>query len=146
MKKASVLVICTGNSCRSQITEGYLKYFIKKMNIDINIYSAGVKAEGVNPKAISTMLEDNIDISNHTSNKIEEFSNKNISHVITVCDHANENCPVYLKKCNAVHHNFIDPSKITGDKKTIDLAFRKCREEIKAFSIDYLKTNFNANA
>ena len=89
MKKESVLVICTGNSCRSQMAEGYLKHFIKKMNIHINIYSAGVKAEGVNPKAISTMLEDNVDISNHTSNKIEEFLHKNISHVITVCDHAN---------------------------------------------------------
>ena len=146
MKKESVLVICTGNSCRSQMAEGYLKHFIKKMNIDINIYSAGVKAEGVNPKAISMMLEDNVDISNHTSNKIEEFLHKNISHVITVCDHANENCPVYLKKCNAVHHNFLDPSKITGDKNTIDLAYIKCREEIKAFSQDYLKTNFNSNA
>jgi arsenate reductase len=128
------------------MAEGYLKHFIKKMNIDINIYSAGVKADGVNPKAISTMLEDNIDISDHTSNKIEEFLHKNISHVITVCDHANENCPVYLKRCNAVHHNFTDPSKIIGDKNTIDLAYEKCREEIKAFTLDYLKTNFNSNA
>tara|TARA_B100001287_G_scaffold137918_1_gene116131 strand:- start:2848 stop:3288 length:441 start_codon:yes stop_codon:yes gene_type:complete len=146
MKKPSVLVICTGNSCRSQMAEGYLKYFIEKMNMDINIYSAGVKAEGLNPKAISTMLEDNIDISNHTSNRIEEFLHKNISHLITVCDHAHENCPIYLKKCNATHHNFTDPSKITGDKKTIDLAYKKCREEIKAFTKDYLKNNFSSNA
>jgi arsenate reductase len=125
------------------MTEGYLKYYAKKMNIDIEIFSAGIKAEGVNPKAVTTMLGDNIDISEHSSNTIEEFSNKEISHVITVCDNAKESCPIYLKKTKLIHHNFEDPSKIIGDQKKIDNAFLKCREEIKEFSLEYLKTNFN---
>lgn len=143
MQKKSILVICTGNSCRSQMTEGYLKHYANKLNIEVDVYSAGLKAEGVNAKAILTMLEDNIDISKQTSNTIEEFSDKNISHVITVCDHANENCPVYLKKTSLVHHNFEDPSKVIGEQSIIDQSFSKCREKIKAFSLNYLKTNFN---
>ena len=138
MKKSSILVICTGNSCRSQMAEGYLKYFSEKLSIDINVLSAGVKAEGLNPKAVETMSNDNIDISNQTSNTIDEYINENISHVITVCDHAHENCPVYLKKSNIFHHNFTDPSKIKGDKKTIDIAYEKCREEIKDFTYSFL--------
>ena len=82
MKIFNILVICTGNSCRSQITEGYLKFFKKKLNLSANIYSAGVRAEGVNKKAIEIMSKDNIDISNHTSNTIDEYLEKDITHVI----------------------------------------------------------------
>ena len=97
MENLNILVICTGNSCRSQIAEGYLKYFSKKLNLDANVFSAGVRAEGINKDAIEVMAKDNIDISFQTSNTIEEYLNQEISHVITVCDHANETCPVYLK-------------------------------------------------
>ena len=145
MQSFSILVICTGNSCRSQIAEGYLKYYSKKMNINANIFSAGINAEGVNPKAIQIMSEDNIDISDHTSNTIEDYFKKDITHVITVCDHANENCPVFLNKTKSTHQNFIDPSKITGDKKTISQAYKKCREEIKVFTLKYLQENFLKN-
>jgi arsenate reductase len=139
MVKINILVICTGNSCRSQMAEGYLKYFSKQLNINSNVYSAGIRAEGINKKAIVIMAKDGIDISNHTSNSLEEYKNTEISHVITVCDHANESCPVYLKKVNLTHQNFSDPSKFIGNEFEIQKAFEKCREEIKSFTLSYLK-------
>lgn len=139
MVKINILVICTGNSCRSQMAEGYLKYFSKQLNINSNVYSAGIRAEGINKKAIVIMAKDGIDISNHTSNSLEEYKNTEISHVITVCDHANESCPVYLKKANLTHQNFSDPSKFIGNEFEIQEAFEKCREEIKSFTLSYLK-------
>ena len=142
MKIFNILVICTGNSCRSQITEGYLKFYKNKLNISANIYSAGIRAEGVNKRAIEIMSKDNIDISSHTSNNIDEYLNKDISHVITVCDHANESCPIYFKKTHFTHHNFEDPSKIIGSELEIEKAFLKCRDEIKIFSEQYLKKHF----
>lgn len=138
----NILVVCTGNSCRSQIAEGYLKFFKNNLNISANIYSAGVRAEGVNKRAIEIMSKDNIDISNHSSNTIDEYLNKEITHVITVCDHANESCPVFLKKTHFTHHNFIDPSKVKGGELEIEEAFIKCRNEIKTFSERYLKNHF----
>ncbi len=139
MENINILVICTGNSCRSQIAEGYLKYFSKELKINTNVYSAGIRAEGINKKAIEIMAKDEIDISNHTSNSLEEYKNTDISHVITVCDHANESCPVYLKKVNLTHKNFSDPSKVIGNVFEIQNAFEKCREEIKSFTLDFLK-------
>tara|TARA_X000000950_G_scaffold229950_1_gene278012 strand:- start:1278 stop:1706 length:429 start_codon:yes stop_codon:yes gene_type:complete len=142
MEIYNILVICTGNSCRSQIAEGYLKFFKNNLNISANIYSAGVRAEGVNKRAIEIMSKDNIDISNHSSNTIDEYLNKEITHVITVCDHANESCPVFLKKTHFTHHNFKDPSKVKGGELEIEEAFIKCRNEIKTFSERYLKKHF----
>ena len=121
------------------MAEGYLKYFSKQLNINSNVYSAGLRAEGINKKAIDIMAKDGIDISNHTSNNLEEYKNTEISHVITVCDHANESCPVYLKKVNLTHKNFSDPSKVIGNELEIQEAFEKCREEIKSFTFSYLK-------
>ncbi len=84
-----VLVLCTGNSCRSQIAEGYLREFA---NGKAEVCSAGAETHGVNPRAIATMKEDGIDISNHTSNNIEEYRNIDFDFVITVCDNAKERC------------------------------------------------------
>jgi arsenate reductase len=139
MENINILVICTGNSCRSQIAEGYLRYFSKQLKINTNVYSAGIRAEGINKRAIEIMSQDGIDISNHTSNTLEEYANTEISHVITVCDHANESCPVYLKKVNLTHKNFTDPSKVIGNEFEIQNAFEKCREEIKSFTLSFLK-------
>ena len=139
MENINILVICTGNSCRSQIAEGYLKYFSKQLNMNTNVYSAGIRAEGINKKAMEIMAKDGIDISNHTSNTLEEYKNTEISHLITVCDHANESCPIYLKKVNLTHQNFSDPSKVTGNEFEIQNAFEKCREEIKSFTFAFLK-------
>ena len=138
MESLNILVICTGNSCRSQIAEGYLKFFSRKLNLNTNVYSAGIRAEGLNKKAIEIMAKDGIDISNHTSNTLEEYKNTEISHVITVCNHANESCPVYLKKVNLTHQNFTDPSKVIGNEFEIQDAFEKCREEIKSFTFSFL--------
>ena len=106
MKK--VLVLCTGNSCRSQIAHGYLKKFAGDK---AEIYSAGVETHGVNPKAIATMQEDGIDISMHTSNNVNEYRDIDFDYVITVCDHAKEVCPYFPSNAALFHYNFPDPAK-----------------------------------
>lgn len=123
-------MLCTGNSCRSQIAEGYLRFF----HSDIaNIYSAGVETHGVNPRAIETMLADGIDISAHTSNHVDEFLAINFDLILTVCDHASERCPIFPSTAKRVHHNFPDPAKATGSEQEIQEAFAAVREEIKSF-------------
>lgn len=130
--KKKILVLCTGNSCRSQIAEAYLRYFA---NDKADIYSAGVETHGVNPKAIATMQEDNIDISNHTSNNIDEYRNIDFDLVITVCDNAKERCPFFPTKAKRYHQNFPDPAKATGTDGEIKEQFRQVRQQIK----DYCK-------
>ena len=104
----NILVLCTGNSCRSQIAEGYLRHFAGEK---AEIYSAGIETHGVNPRAISIMKEDGIDISKHTSNNIDQYYDIEFDFVITVCDNAKENCPVFPTKAKKFHHNFPDPAK-----------------------------------
>ena len=128
--KKNILVLCTGNSCRSQIAEGYLRYFSKEK---AEIYSAGIETDGVNPKAVTTMKEDGIDISHHTSNNIDEYKNIDFDFVITVCDNAKENCPYFLTKAKVFHHNFQDPAKAVGTDEKIDQQFRNVRDEIKNY-------------
>ena len=140
--KINFLVLCTGNSCRSQIAEGFLRHICDLNNWKAKIYSAGIEAEGVNPKAIETMQEIGIDISKHSSNKIEEFNHIEFSHLITVCDHAKESCPIYLKNVIHCHENFKDPSKMNGDENYIKNCFRNCRNEIEKFVLQYLKSIF----
>jgi arsenate reductase (thioredoxin) len=130
-----ILVLCTGNSCRSQIAEGYLRHFASNK---AEVYSAGIETHGVNPKAIATMKEDGIDISKHTSNKINEYQHINFDFVITVCDNAKENCPFFPTTAIKTHHNFTDPSKTTGTEEEIMNAFRKVREEIKTFAYQFV--------
>ena len=125
-----ILVLCTGNSCRSQMAEGYLRHFA---NEKAEIYSAGVETHGVNPNAIATMKEDGIDISNHTANNIDEFYDVDFDFVITVCDNAKERCPYFPIKAKKFHHNFSDPAKAAGSEDEIREDFRKVREEIKAY-------------
>jgi arsenate reductase len=128
--KKNILVLCTGNSCRSQIAEGYLRYF----HYDVaNIYSAGVETHGVNPRAIETMLADGIDISAHTSNHVDEYLEINFDLILTVCDHASERCPIFPSTAKRLHHNFPDPAKATGSEQEIQEAFAAVREEIKSF-------------
>ena len=136
MKK--LLVLCTGNSCRSQIAEGYLRYFAKDRAI---VYSAGIETHGVNPKAIATMKEDGIDISNHTSNNITEYYDIDFDFVITVCDNANENCPFFPSKAIRFHHNFPDPAKIEGNEINILNQFRQVRDMIKVYAKNFVEEN-----
>lgn len=124
----NILVLCTGNSCRSQIAEGYLRHFLGKK---ANIYSAGTEKHGLNPKAVQTMSEDGIDISGHTSNLADEYNDIPFDYILTVCDNANENCPYFPGKAERLHRNFSDPSKVSGTVEEISQAFRKTRNEIK---------------
>ncbi len=133
MKK--VLVLCTGNSCRSQIAEGYLRFFAGNR---AEIYSAGIETHGVNPRAIAIMHEDGIDISKHTSNNIDEYRDIAFDFVITVCDNAHERCPYFADKVATFHHNFPDPAKANGTETEIITAFREVRELIKTYSADFV--------
>ena len=138
MTQKKILVLCTGNSCRSQIAEGYLRYFAGKK---ADVYSAGVETHGVNPKAIATMKEDGINISNHTSNNIDEYRNIDFDFVITVCDNAKERCPFFPTKAKKFHYNFPDPAKATGTDEEIAEEFRKVRQQIKAYCKDFITEN-----
>lgn len=134
-----VLVLCTGNSCRSQIAHGYLNKFLTDK---ADVYSAGVETHGVNPNAISTMFEDGIDISHHTSNNISEYTGIQFDYVITVCDNANERCPVFPTSAIKLHHNFPDPAKATGTQEEIKSEFARVRELIKAYCLAFSTTYF----
>lgn len=125
-----ILVLCTGNSCRSQIAEGYLRHFARNK---AEIFSAGVETHGVNPKAISTMKEDGIDISGHTSNKVGEYYGIDFDFVITVCDNAKENCPFFPTKAERLHCNFPDPAQFHGTEIEIIAEFRRVRNMIKEY-------------
>ena len=136
MKK--ILVLCTGNSCRSQIAEGYLRHFAGNK---AEVYSAGVETHGVNPKAIATMAEDGIDISHHTSNNISEYSNVPFDYVITVCDNAKERCPFFPTTAQKFHENFPDPAKTTGTEAEVMQQFREVRQIIKAYTQSFVTTH-----
>ena len=138
MKK--ILVLCTGNSCRSQMAEGYLRHFADGKAL---IYSAGLETHGVNPKAISVMQEDGIDISNHTSDNVERYKDIDFDFVITVCDHANENCPVVFTNGKRLHHNFPDPAKATGTVDEIKTAFIHTRDLIKQYCKEFVGLQLN---
>ena len=124
----NILVLCTGNSCRSQIAQGYLAAMTQEK---ANVYSAGVETHGVNPRAIAIMKEDGIDISNHTSNNISEYLNIDFDFVLTVCDNAKERCPYFPTKALKIHYNFPDPAKAIGTEEEIMEQFREVREMIK---------------
>ena len=129
MKK--VLVLCTGNSCRSQMMHGYLQ----DMSGDrAKIYGAGVETHGVNPFAIGVMAEDGVYIHHHTSNHVDEYAAIDFDLVVTVCDHAREQCPIFPNAKEVRHHAFSDPSHGEGTAKELIAAFRKTRGEIKAYA------------
>lgn len=139
MKK--VLVLCTGNSCRSQLAEGYLRHFAGDQ---AEIYSAGIETHGVNPKAIQVMAEDQIDISGHTSNNVDEYAGIDFDAVITVCDNANEACPFFPGKVERFHYNFPDPAKATGTPEEIINEFRRVRDMIKTYSADFVSQHIKS--
>lgn len=136
MKK--VLVLCTGNSCRSQMAEGYLRHFAGDK---AKIYSAGIEAHGVNPRAITVMKEDGIDISSHTSNNINEYQNIDFDFIITVCDNAKENCPYFPSTAKKFHQNFSDPAKASGTEKGIMQQFKMARDQIKDYCKQFVAEN-----
>ena len=136
MKK--VLVLCTGNSCRSQIAHGYLQHFAGDR---AEIFSAGVETHGVNPRAIASMAEDGIDISSHTSNNVNEYVGIDFDYVITVCDNAKERCPVFPTNALKFHYNFPDPAKAQGTEEEIMEQFRQVRDLIKDYCKRFVEEN-----
>lgn len=133
-----ILVLCTGNSCRSQIAEGYLRCFAGDR---AEVYSAGVEAHGVNPRVIAAMKEDGIDISGHTSNNMDEYRDIAFDYVITVCDNARERCPHFPAKAQKFHQNFPDPAKAQGTEEEIAAGFRHARDIIKAYCRQFIEEN-----
>lgn len=136
MKK--ILVLCTGNSCRSQMAEGYLRHFAGD---NAEIYSAGIETHGVNPRAIWVMKEDGIDISNHTSDHLDVYKNIDFDFVITVCDNAKERCPFFPTKAKKFHHNFPDPAKAIGTEDEMVEQFRRVRQLIKEYAEKFIAEN-----
>jgi arsenate reductase len=136
----NILVLCTGNSCRSQIAHG----FLASMTVGkAHVYSAGVETHGVNPKAINTMKEIGIDISHHSSNNITEYFDVNFDYVITVCDNAKERCPYFPTKAVKLHYNFPDPAKARGTEDEINEQFRSVRTMIKTYCEKFVEEYIN---
>lgn len=137
----NILVLCTGNSCRSQMAHGYLNTLL---NGKAKIYSAGIETHGLNPGAVSIMKEGGIDISSHTSNNVNEYDGISWDFIITVCDHARENCPyIPSKEAKRIHHNFFDPSKVIGTEEEKHAAFLKARNEIRDFCKQFAEKEMN---
>ena len=134
-----ILILCTGNSCRSQMVQGFLQSFDNK----IEVHSAGTfPATKVNPRAIKVMAEVGIDISKSTPKSVDEFLNEQWDYVITVCNDANETCPVFLGKVkHRLHIGFVDPSHTTGSEEFIMSEFRRVRDEIEEEFYKLYNTN-----
>ena len=134
-----ILVLCTGNSCRSQMAEGFLKSF----DNSLEVYSAGtVPAGRVHPKAIQVMDELGISLQDHIPKNVEEFIHDSFDYVITVCDDAKETCPVFIGKVkNRLHKGFDDPARATGTEDEILAVFRRVRDEIYSEFCKFYKDN-----
>ncbi|KAA5536902.1 arsenate reductase ArsC [Taibaiella lutea] len=133
-----ILVLCTGNSCRSQIAEGYLRHFAGGKAA---VYSAGIETHGVNPLAVETMKEDGMDISSHTSDNINAYRDIDFDFIITVCDHAKESCPYFPSNAKRFHHNFPDPAKTTGTPTEVRKQFSLVRQQIKDYCARFVADN-----
>ncbi|MBS3908516.1 MAG: arsenate reductase ArsC [Actinobacteria bacterium] len=128
--KLKVLFLCTGNSARSQMAEGWARYL--KGDV-LEAYSAGVEAHGLNPYAVRVMAESGVDISTRRSKHVDEFTDAAFDFVVTVCDSARERCPLFYGRATVVHVSFDDPAQARGSEEEITGAFRRVRDEVKAF-------------
>ncbi len=131
----TILFLCTGNSCRSQMAEGLAKHYLSDT---FKSYSAGIEKHGLNPYAVKAMKEIGIDITSHQSNTVDELEINDFDYVITVCGHADENCPFFPAKTLKVHKGFEDPPKLAANSKTeeeILSHYRKVRDEIHKYII-----------
>jgi arsenate reductase len=133
LNKPKVLFLCTGNSCRSQMAEGWAKHL---KGDAIEAYSAGVEPHGMNQRAIAVMKEVDVDISGHHSKHLDELKSVPFDYVVTVCDHAHETCPLFPGKTKVVHVGFDDPPRLAKTARTEEEAlghYRRVRDEIGAF-------------
>jgi arsenate reductase (thioredoxin) len=133
-----VLILCTGNSCRSQMAHGFLKFFDK----NIHVFSAGTNPSSqINQKAVQVMKEEGIDISHHKPMHVDQYLNEAWDYVITVCDDVNETCPVFPGKVNnRLHFGFEDPSNVTGSEEYIMSEFRRVRDDIRKKFLNFIKS------
>lgn len=136
----NILVLCTGNSCRSQMAEGFLKRLF--VGQSVAVYSAGLESHGLNPRAVKVMAETGIDISDHSSDNIEKYEGKAFDYILTVCDHASENCPVFPGNATRLHQSFPDPAKASGSESEIMEEFRHTRDLIKDYLEGFVATYF----
>jgi arsenate reductase len=134
--KKTILVLCTGNSCRSQMAEGYLRHLAGD-RFDVN--SAGLDSSVVNPNAIQVMKEDGVDISHHTSKDVNKFIEQQFDYIITVCDNAKERCPFFPGQAERIHWSFEDPAAAQGKDDEVLTVFRKVRDQIKDKINEFLK-------
>ena len=131
MKKKRVLIICTGNSARSQMAEGFLR---NDAGDRFNVESAGTKSSSVRPEAIAVMREVGIDISGHRSKNVDQFQGQQFDYLITVCDNARETCPVFFGPAKMLHHSFEDPPapRVGTEEERMNI-FRRVRDELRAY-------------
>jgi arsenate reductase (thioredoxin) len=132
MKK--ILVLCTGNSCRSQMAEAWLKHY----SSNFEVYSAGVEAHGINPYMKKVMEEAGLNIDSHTSNLMEEYQDISFDYVVTVCDNAKSNCPYFKNATITIHQSFLDPADAEGTDTQKTVVYAKVRDEIEVFCKDFL--------
>ena len=128
-----ILFLCTGNSCRSQMAEGWARHL---KGDQIEAYSAGIETHGLNPDAVRVMAEAGVDISGQRSKHVSELRGVEFDYVVTVCDHAHESCPVFPGKAKVIHVGFDDPPRLAADAKTEEerlAPYRRVRDEIRAF-------------
>jgi len=133
--RKKVLILCTGNSARSQMAEGLLRH---DAGDRFEVESAGTQASFVRPEAITVMRELGIDISGHRSKNVDEFDGRPFDYVITVCDNARESCPVFFSKAHKLHHDFKDPAAATGSEKERLAVFRSVRDQLRAYLRDFV--------
>ena len=137
INKKKIIVICTGNSIRSQIAEG----FFKKYRSNWEIRSAGTNPKGLNPITVDVMMEKGIDISDQKSKGVENFLGENFDYVITVCNNAKESCPLFPGKAKLIHWNFEDPAEVEGGINEKLFAFRKVRDKIEEKIKEFIENN-----
>jgi arsenate reductase len=125
------------------MAHGYLEFF---GNGELEVYSAGIEAHGVNPRAVAVMKEDGIDISHHTSNHMSDYENVEFDFVLTVCDNAKENCPYFPARIQMLHQNFPDPAKVTGDEEVVMQEFRNVRDMIRRYTRDFILNYVNVTS
>ncbi len=132
MKK--ILVLCTGNSCRSQMAQAWLKHY----SSGFEIYSAGVEAHGINPYMKKVMEQSGLNIDSHTSNVMQDYQHLTFDYVITVCDNAKSNCPYFQNAVQKLHHSFLDPADAKGSDEQKLEVYAKVRDQIEIYCKDFL--------
>jgi len=134
-----ILLLCTGNSCRSQMAEAYLQEFGRGL---LDVYSAGTEPHGINPYTVKVMAEDGLDIANKESKSVDRFLSQNFDYIITVCDKARENCPYFPGRGKRIHHSFDDPAAVSGTDEEILREFRRVQNEIKNWAREFVQNEF----